>query len=128
MKTKIPENNGSAAALDRLNELYEKYNRAYSLLMAEIDDQFSRKRRTADLASAKFELYRKTLPRTKFDMTSGKYFYAYQDGKEVFDQSKNHSLPAEMERMFPDYSLYPQFDFAVSLTSRGCPRGCSFCH
>lgn len=30
--------------------------------------------------------------------------------------------------MFPDYSIYPQFDFAVSMTSRGCPRGCSFCH
>jgi hypothetical protein len=29
---------------------------------------------------------------------------------------------------FPDYSIYPQFNFAVSLTSRGCPRGCSFCH
>lgn len=29
--------------------------------------------------------------------------------------------------MFPDYSIYPQFDFAVSMTSRGCPRGCSFC-
>lgn len=51
-----------------------------------------------------------------------------EDGKERFDQSKNHSLPTEMERMFPDYSIYPQFDFAVSMTSRGCPRGCSFCH
>lgn len=30
--------------------------------------------------------------------------------------------------MFPDYSIYPEFDFAVSMTSRGCPRGCSFCH
>ena len=30
--------------------------------------------------------------------------------------------------MFPDYTIYPQFDFAVSMTSRGCPRGCSFCH
>jgi hypothetical protein len=30
--------------------------------------------------------------------------------------------------MFPDYSIYPQFDFAISMTSRGCPRGCSFCH
>ena len=30
--------------------------------------------------------------------------------------------------MFPDYSIYPQFDFAVSMTSRGCPRGCHFCH
>lgn len=51
-----------------------------------------------------------------------------ENGKEVFDKSKNVSLPAEMERMFPDYSIYPQYDFAVSMTSRGCPRGCSFCH
>lgn len=50
------------------------------------------------------------------------------DGKEHFDQSKNNLLPEEIEKMFPDYSIYPQFDFAVSMTSRGCPRGCSFCH
>lgn len=50
------------------------------------------------------------------------------DGKEHFDKSKNTSLPTEIELMFPDYSIYPQFDFAVSMTSRGCPRGCSFCH
>jgi len=51
-----------------------------------------------------------------------------EDGKEHFDQSKNTPLPNEVEKMFPDYSIYPQFDFAVSMTSRGCPRGCSFCH
>ena len=51
-----------------------------------------------------------------------------EDGKEHFDQSKNTQLPSEIERMFPDYSIYPEFDFAVSMTSRGCPRGCSFCH
>ncbi len=50
------------------------------------------------------------------------------DGKEHFDQSKNTKLPDEIEKMFPDYSIYPQYDFAVSMTSRGCPRGCSFCH
>lgn len=50
------------------------------------------------------------------------------DGKEHFDESKNAKLPPEVERMFPDYSIYPQFDFAVSMTSRGCPRGCAFCH
>lgn len=50
------------------------------------------------------------------------------DGKEHFDQSKNVQLPSEIEKMFPDYSIYPQFDFAVAMTSRGCPRGCSFCH
>lgn len=50
------------------------------------------------------------------------------DGKEHFDESNNYSLPPEVERMFPDYSIYPQYDFAISMTSRGCPRGCSFCH
>lgn len=50
------------------------------------------------------------------------------DGKEVFDQDAHKDLPAEIERCFPDYSIYPQFNFAVSMTSRGCPRGCSFCH
>lgn len=56
------------------------------------------------------------------------YCINLENGKEVFDKSKNHSLPPEIERMFSDYSLYPQYDFAVSMTSRGCPRGCSFCH
>lgn len=50
------------------------------------------------------------------------------DGKEVFDKDGHQNLPPEIEKMFPDYSIYPQFDFAVSMTSRGCPRGCSFCH
>ena len=51
-----------------------------------------------------------------------------EDGKEHFDESKNIKLPDYMEKMFPDYSIYPEFDYAVSMTSRGCPRGCSFCH
>ena len=56
------------------------------------------------------------------------YCISLVNGVEVFDKSKNEELPSEIEKMFPDYSLYPQFDFAVSMTSRGCPRGCSFCH
>ena len=56
------------------------------------------------------------------------YCISLVDGKEVFDESKNAKLPEDVEKMFPDYSIYPQFDFAVSMTSRGCPRGCSFCH
>ena len=51
-----------------------------------------------------------------------------EDGKEHFNSDAHKNLPPEIEKMFPDYSIYPQFDFAVSMTSRGCPRGCSFCH
>ena len=50
------------------------------------------------------------------------------NGKEVFDKENHNDLPEEIEKCFPDYSIYPQFDFAVSMTSRGCPRGCNFCH
>lgn len=56
------------------------------------------------------------------------YCISLENGKEVFDQSKNHSLPPEVEKMFPDYSIYPEIDYAISMTSRGCPRGCAFCH
>lgn len=56
------------------------------------------------------------------------YAISLQDGVERFDQSRHETLPEEIERMFPDYSIYPQYDFAVSMTSRGCPRGCAFCH
>lgn len=56
------------------------------------------------------------------------YAIHLENGKEVFDKSKHYDLPPEIEHMFPDYSIYPQFNFAVSMTSRGCPRGCSFCH
>lgn len=56
------------------------------------------------------------------------YAISTVNGKEVYDQTKNQKLPSEIERMFPDYSIYPQFNFAVSMTSRGCPRGCAFCH
>ena len=59
---------------------------------------------------------------------TGYCIYIGEDGKEHFDQSKNVQLPPEMERMFPDYSIYPEFNFAVAMTSRGCPRGCAFCH
>ena len=48
------------------------------------------------------------------------------DGREVYDKSKDPDLPPEIEAMAPDYSIYPQYAFAISMTSRGCPRGCPF--
>jgi hypothetical protein len=55
------------------------------------------------------------------------YHIRLVDGKEVFDDN-HEDLPEEVEKCFPDYSIYPQYNFAVSMTSRGCPRGCTFCH
>jgi hypothetical protein len=56
------------------------------------------------------------------------YAIRTEDGREIFDKEKHENLSGEIEKCFPDYSIYPQFDFAVSMTSRGCPRGCAFCH
>ena len=56
------------------------------------------------------------------------YAIHLENGIEVFDKDAHKNLPEEAEKMFPDYSIYPQYNFAVSLTSRGCPRGCAFCH
>lgn len=58
------------------------------------------------------------------------YAISLVDGKEIFDPSKHHNLPDEIEHIYPDYSLYPELckDTAYGFLSRGCPRGCSFCH
>lgn len=55
------------------------------------------------------------------------YCISVQNGKEVFDSSKNIPLPKEIEHIYPDYSLYPDYDFATGFLTRGCPRGCDFC-
>ena len=56
------------------------------------------------------------------------YCISLVDGVEVYDKSKDTQLDPCIESMFPDYSIYPQYHYAVSMTSRGCPRGCAFCH
>ena len=73
------------------------------------------------------------------------------DGKEVFLKEKHRNLPCEIEHIYPDYSIY--FDdndliydedtkeclglsqierrkrnTAYGFLTRGCPRGCDFCH
>lgn len=49
-------------------------------------------------------------------------------GKEVYDKSKDISLPYEIEHIYPDYDLYGIEDCAYGFISRGCPRNCQFCH
>lgn len=56
------------------------------------------------------------------------YCISLINGKEVFDKSKDHDLPSEIEHICPDYSLYGITDAAYGFLTRGCPRGCSFCH
>lgn len=52
------------------------------------------------------------------------------DGKEIYHKENDTQLPYEVEHIYPDYSLYPELtkDTAYGFMSRGCPRGCDFCH
>jgi hypothetical protein len=79
------------------------------------------------------------------------YCISLVNGKEVFDKSKDIDLPPEIEHIYPDYSIYfndndleydeetgeclgltkaerMKRDTAYGFLSRGCPRGCHFCH
>lgn len=58
------------------------------------------------------------------------YCISSENGKEVYNKENDSQLPYEIEHIYPDYSLYPKLtkDTAYGFMSRGCPRGCDFCH
>lgn len=58
------------------------------------------------------------------------YCIETEDGKEVYGAERDTQLPPEIEHIYPDYSLYPEKtkNTAYGFLTRGCPRGCAFCH
>lgn len=57
------------------------------------------------------------------------YCISVVDGKEVFEKDKHFDLPYEVEHIYPDYELYPQYakSTAYGFLTRGCPNSCGFC-
>ena len=55
------------------------------------------------------------------------YAITLENGHESYDKTKDKPLPDEVEHIYPDYELYG-IDYAIGFLSRGCSRGCSFCH
>lgn len=39
----------------------------------------------------------------------------------------NWELPEEIDKVFPDYSIYPGCDYAIGYITRGCPNKCRWC-
>ena len=58
------------------------------------------------------------------------YAIILQGGVETYRKELDQDLPYEVEHIYPDYSLYPELteDTAYGFLTRGCPRGCGFCH
>lgn len=52
---------------------------------------------------------------------------AIRGGTGYRDIPLNAVLPCEIDSCFPDYSIYPECDFAIGYLTRGCPRKCRWC-
>lgn len=82
-----------------------------------------------------FNLNLPKVPQLLYKPKADKYVYGgsgycidIENGKEVFHKEKNKPLPDEIEHIYPDYDLYPQFkDIAYGFLTRGCPNNCGFC-
>lgn len=52
---------------------------------------------------------------------------AIRGGTGYGDIPMDHELPKEIDDMFPDYSIYPECDYAIGYLTRGCVRKCRWC-
>ena len=58
-------------------------------------------------------------------------YHYFPAGAEVIKGGTGYdfkgSLPDEIENILPDYSIYPQYTYALGFLSRGCIRNCPWC-
>lgn len=52
---------------------------------------------------------------------------AIRGGTGYRDLQMNQELPPEIDAMFPDYSIYPECDYAIGYLTRGCTNNCRWC-
>ena len=52
---------------------------------------------------------------------------AIRGGTGYRDLPPDQELPSEIDRIYPDYSIYPNCDYAIGYLTRGCRRKCRWC-
>lgn len=52
---------------------------------------------------------------------------AIRGGTGYSDLPIDNRLSDEIDEMFPDYSIYPECDYAIGYITRGCPNNCRWC-
>lgn len=52
---------------------------------------------------------------------------AIRGGTGYTDIPISRTLPLEIDAVFPDYSIYPECDYAIGYITRGCPNNCPWC-
>lgn len=58
------------------------------------------------------------------------YAITLENGVEAYHSMEDQPLAEEIEHTYPDYSIYSDMTegTAYGFLTRGCPRGCAFCH
>ena len=86
--------------------------------------------------SKTFNINLKKIPKLLYLPQANKYIYGgtgfaleVVDGKEIYKKELDKPLKAEIENIYPDYSLYPILtkNTAYGFLTRGCPNNCPFC-
>lgn len=108
-------------------------------------DKSSRRRAFPNLALMKLSAYHKAkgdevffnFPLCQADRTYASCVFTWHSQKvEGLDPDAvlggsgidlKEDLPPEVEHIMPDYQLYPNVDFSMGFTSRGCLRSCPWC-
>lgn len=65
-----------------------------------------------------------------FDFTPDNLYLpedAVRGGTGYKDIPVNKELRPEIDGIYPDYSIYPECDYAIGYITRGCPNNCSWC-
>lgn len=62
---------------------------------------------------------------------SGEYVNGFSDYGEIIKGGTGYNsfdtLPEYIDRLCPDYSIYPKFSHAYGFLTRGCPNACGWC-
>ena len=74
--------------------------------------------------------YDKVYSSKVFDFTPDNLYLppnTIRGGTGYRDIPLNWKLPPEIDIAYPDYSLYPDCDYAIGYLTRGCPNRCPWC-
>ena len=73
------------------------------------------------------EKYDKVYSSKVFDFTPENPYLPPDTIKGGTGYDVKSTLPSEIENCYPDYSIYPECDYAIGYITRGCPNHCRWC-
>lgn len=75
-----------------------------------------------------FEQYDRVYSSKVFDFTPENPYLPPDTIKGGTGYGLFEDLPIEIDNVFPDYSIYPECDYAIGYLTRGCIRNCPWCY